>query len=85
MVLEDLNDESNGLLLYEPVGWAFCHAKVYIEVNLEGMMTFRLFDQDLRDMELSDKAARLQNKRGYEDQCSEAEKNLCGTFGDLDE
>lgn len=82
--LEDINDVRNGLLLYKPVQWAFNRAKLCIEVDADGKMTFRLFDQDLRDVELADKACELQNAARHGSQRLEAEKTLYVTFGDLD-
>ena len=36
----DIHDVHNGLLLYKPVEWAFDQAKLCIQVNKTGAMTF---------------------------------------------
>jgi hypothetical protein len=84
LVYYDIDDLRNGLLLYKPVEKAFDAAKLCIEVNPEGKMTFHLFDEDLRDLELADYACRLRKQANCGDRRLEAEEDLHITFGDLD-
>ena len=48
----------NGLLLYKPVEWAFNRTKLFVEI-IDGVMTFRLIDQELENIKLVDKAIKL--------------------------
>lgn len=81
---KDINDARNGLLLYKPVEWAFDRAKIFIEVTKTGAMTFRLLDQSLRNVKLTDKAMELRKEGKQERPLSGSEVNLQETFGDLD-
>jgi hypothetical protein len=83
-ILPDINDVQNGLLLYKPVEWAFDRAKICVEVKPGNPMTFRLLDQDLRDVQLTKKACELRNTNDRGDQNFGKEKELTITFGDLD-
>ena len=83
-LLNNIDDMGNGLLLYRPVEKAFDAAKLCIEVNPKGKMTFRLFDEDLRDIELAEYARQLREATGGGDRRLEAEEDLHITFGDLD-
>jgi hypothetical protein len=83
--LTNIHDVRNGLFLYMPVEWAFNRAKLFIQVNKTGALTFRLLDQGLRDVKLADKASELVRMEG------ERERAPVGrgvthqtTFGDLD-
>jgi hypothetical protein len=71
----DINDVRNGLLLYKPVEWAFNRAKMCIEVDEMGRMTFRLLDYDLYNVKLIE----LRSKRR-----TFGTTNVQTTFGDLD-
>ena len=82
--LTDINDPRNGLLLYRPVEWAFCQAKICVEVKSHNEMIFRLLDQDLYDIVLADKACDLRDEAKSDNQPLEEEMNLQMTFGDLD-
>lgn len=75
----DINDVRNGLLLYKPVEWAFNRAKMCIEVDDIGRMTFRLLDYDLYEVKLADKDNELRSERH-----PDRELNIQMTFGDLD-
>lgn len=80
--INDVNDVRNGLLLCKPVDWAFNRAKICIEVNSAGKMTFRLLDYDLSDVRLADKAYELRHESGCGDEPIGREV-LQRTFGDL--
>jgi hypothetical protein len=82
--LKGIDDACNGLLLYKPVEWAFDRAKLCIEVNSAGRMTFRLLDQDLRDIKLACKARSLRIAAKRDGELVGRENNLQTTFGDLD-
>lgn len=81
---KDINDVQNGLLLYKPVEWAFDRAKIFIEVNDTDKMTFRLLDQSLRNIKLTDKASELRKEAKFERSLVGNEVTLLKTFGDLD-
>jgi hypothetical protein len=83
--LTNINNIHNGLLLYKPVEWAFDQAKLYIEVNSKKdmEMTFHLLNQDLYDIQLTDKSCEIQCNHGYGNGHLEAEYNLEMTFGNL--
>ena len=83
-LLDNIDDMRNGLLLYKPVEKAFDAAKLCIEVNPEGKMTFRLFDEDLRDLKLAEYACQLRKQANAGDRCLKEEEDLYITFGDLD-
>ena len=84
MLLKNIDDMCNGLLLYKPVEKAFNAAKLCIEVNPEGKMTFRLFDDDFRDLELTEYACQLRKQANCGDWRLKEEEDLHITFGDLD-
>ena len=81
--LTDINDVRNGLLLYKPVEWAFDRAKLCVEVDSEGRMTFRLLDPMLADISLVDKACTLRKDAGRGNEPLEREQTLRVTFGML--
>jgi hypothetical protein len=81
--LTDINDVRNGLLLYKPVEWAFDRAKLCIETNSKGEMTFRLLDPTLHGTKLVDQACLLRDEAHRGNKPSESEKGLHVTFGDL--
>jgi HNH endonuclease len=81
--LTDINDVRNGLLLYKPVEWAFDRAKMCVEVDTEGYMTFRLLDTDLAHIELADMACNLRDKAKRGSRRLPEEEDLRMTFGDL--
>jgi hypothetical protein len=77
-----INDTRNGLLLYKPVEWAFDRAKLCVEIR-SGRLMFRLLDQSLKDVKLTDMAIKLRQPRQAALQQAEAAIQL--TYGDLDE
>jgi hypothetical protein len=79
--LTSIDDVPNSLMLYRPVAWAFDRGKLCIQVNSVGRMSFHLFDEDLRDINLASKAYALQTVPRLTD---EAVEELDLTFGDLD-
>lgn len=79
MDFRDINDVQNGLLLYKPVEWAFNRAKMCIEVDDMGRMTFCLLDYDLYNVKFIDKDAELQSERP-----TFGGTTVQMTFGDLD-
>jgi hypothetical protein len=82
--LTNIDDVRNGLLLYKPVEWAFDRAKMCVEVKPPNEMTFLLLDEDLRNVELADKACELRRNSGRGDLRNIEEVELHTTFGDLD-
>jgi len=80
----DINDTSNGLLLYKPVEWAFDRAKLCIEINNMDTMAFHLLDQGIRDVKLTDQATTLRKGAKHERELVGIEIDLQTKFGDLD-
>jgi hypothetical protein len=82
--LKDIDNIHNGLLLYKPVEWAFDRAKLCIEVNSEGQMSFLLLDNGLRGVKLVGKACELREESACGNRPIGTESDLQTTFGDLD-
>ena len=81
--LSNIDDPSNGLLLYKLVEWAFNRALLCVEIT-EGEMRFCLFCQELEDIKLVDKAVELWALGQHPSALPQEESNIKTTFGDLD-
>jgi HNH endonuclease len=82
--LNEIDDVGNGLMLYQPVAWAFNRAKLCIQVDSAGRMVFHLFDEELRDVRLASKARSLQAVAAQDDEVlGIGGTELDATFGDL--
>jgi hypothetical protein len=82
--LNKIDDVGNGLMLYQPVTWAFNQAKLCIQVDSAGRMFFHLFDEELCDLRLASKACSLQAVAAQDDEVlGIGGTELNATFGDL--